>query len=699
MRIGEENVSPSRTVACLAVAACLAPGTPPERSTAADAHHLDDLVIVTEDRAVLTDGCDAVSVFRSDTGAAVFRGATHVSPGRLTATSDLRVVIASPPNSAVQVADGSWTELLYLAGSSDSTLTHWSSGIVLGTDTATLGGIAVLPGDKEFLVATSEKTFNFATSYLLLKNRPPFFVRKYAVPNRIVPEQHIGQSLGAAPVDELVVEILLSPDARHAYLLSDQGTVYTLDFRTMQLVGFPIELAPFQGRANTYFGAAIDRMHATLSADGRYLLANRGDSNEIRVADLSGGTAWVLGTSSDVESIGGLALDWRGQNSGLLAVHANNKVVVYRWAPHGPLIEVGRIAILPPRLTRNAGVDDCIGPKNSLAWSGDGTRLIAATDEGSGEFVIIDVGAAGTVLQLRHVLEACAKAWNMPNDILTTNGLRPPPTPTPTPSLTWTPVPTPTDAPSRMATPTQPAPSAMPTPSTTSTPTATETPAPTVTPTRPPSPIHLPLAIRERCVPGKRRVDLTLVIDASTTMRDDRTSTGRTKLDAAAEAARALVETLALPFDQGAVVTFSSDATLLVGLTGRRSEIEAALGRIAVGRQTRIDRGIAVAHEELTGPRRRASSAAVMVVLTDGLANPEPASTAVARAGEAKGDGITVFTIGLGRDADLDVAALEQMASRREYYYRAPDGEDLLAIYAAIAVEIPCPAEGYWGQK
>jgi hypothetical protein len=88
-----------------------------------------------------------------------------------------------------------------------------------------------------------------------------------------------------------------------------------------------------------------------------------------------------------------------------------------------------------------------------------------------------------------------------------------------------------------------------------------------------------------------------------------------------------------------------------------------------------------------------------MVVLTDGLANPEPASTAVARAGEAKGDGVTIFTIGLGRDADLDVGALEQMASRREYCYRAPDGEDLLAIYGAIAVEIPCPAKRHWGHR
>jgi hypothetical protein len=80
-----------------------------------------------------------------------------------------------------------------------------------------------------------------------------------------------------------------------------------------------------------------------------------------------------------------------------------------------------------------------------------------------------------------------------------------------------------------------------------------------------------------------------------------------------------------------------------------------------------------------------------------GLANPDAASAGVARAGKAKGDGITIFTIGLGRDADLDVAALEQMASRRGFCYRAPDGEDLLAIYGADRCGDPLPGEAVLG--
>ena len=88
-----------------------------------------------------------------------------------------------------------------------------------------------------------------------------------------------------------------------------------------------------------------------------------------------------------------------------------------------------------------------------------------------------------------------------------------------------------------------------------------------------------------------------------------------------------------------------------------------------------------------------------MILLTDGLANPEPASTAVQRAQAAKDDHITIFTIGVGKTTNLNVVELALMASRPEYFYLAPDGEDLAAIYRAIAVEIPCPAGQYWGRR
>jgi len=56
-----------------------------------------------------------------------------------------------------------------------------------------------------------------------------------------------------------------------------------------------------------------------------------------------------------------------------------------------------------------------------------------------------------------------------------------------------------------------------------------------------------------------------------------------------------------------------------------------------------------------------------------------------------------VFTIGLGRD--VEEAELAAMASGPGYYHHAPDAEALAGIYRRIAVDLPCPAEQFWGGR
>jgi hypothetical protein len=97
------------------------------------------------------------------------------------------------------------------------------------------------------------------------------------------------------------------------------------------------------------------------------------------------------------------------------------------------------------------------------------------------------------------------------------------------------------------------------------------------------------------------------------------------------------------------------------------------------------------------GPRHRPGDERVMIVLTDGRACPVGPEVAIEWAGAAQADGVKVFTIGLGEDLDSD--ALEVMASQPGYFYRAPDAEDVKAIHAAIAIEIPCPAPRTWGRR
>lgn len=250
-------------------------------------------------------------------------------------------------------------------------------------------------------------------------------------------------------------------------------------------------------------------------------------------------------------------------------------------------------------------------------------------------------------------------------------------TPTSEPSPTRTPVPSP------------PPPTLAP----------TSAPSPTVKPTPTPDPpaAYLPLALRERCTPEKRRVDVALVLDASSSMGEP-VPAGGTKMDAARSAVLAFLDELHLADgDQAALVAFHDDAVLARELTDDRQALERGLAAIMTGRGTRIHLGIEIAQRELFGSRRRPDNTPAMVVLTDGRANPEPVDLAVAQAQAAKQAGITVFTIGLGGDVELD--ALERMASRSEYSYRAPTADALAAIYRAIAVSIPCPSGGFWGRR
>ena len=253
----------------------------------------------------------------------------------------------------------------------------------------------------------------------------------------------------------------------------------------------------------------------------------------------------------------------------------------------------------------------------------------------------------------------------------------------------------------------------LPTP--TSTPTATTTPSPTVTPsatftrrptssatptasTRPtlaPADLFLPLLLLETCTPDVQRMDVVLAIDASTSMLEP-TSAARSKLDAAKAAARTFVGELG-DSDQAAIVAFNSDARLLRPLTVDRDAIAAAIDGIEVASETCIPCAVEVATAELTSERRLDANVPVLILLTDGRSNPRPVSEAETLAEAAKRDGITIFTIGLGED--VDVEALARMASRPTFFYHAPDAEALAAIYAAIATEVPCPAGAYWGRR
>lgn len=261
------------------------------------------------------------------------------------------------------------------------------------------------------------------------------------------------------------------------------------------------------------------------------------------------------------------------------------------------------------------------------------------------------------------------------------------PTATPPPTATATRAPTSTPT----ATPT-----ATPAPTATPTPTASPSPSPTAVP---PRPAFLPIALKDPgCPPADRFVDVVLVIDASTSMRG-LTERGRPKLEAVVEAAEAFLGhgiRLSAGQDRAAVVAFNDQPHVLQGLTSDRSRLRAALQRIAVREQSRVDLGVAAAAAELTGPLRRPGAAA-MIVLSDGRANPAPGSDAVAAARAARAAGIAVYVVGAG--PDLDAAVLRDMAGDARHYVPAPSAEALEGIYRQLVAAVLCPPEIYWGGR
>lgn len=230
-------------------------------------------------------------------------------------------------------------------------------------------------------------------------------------------------------------------------------------------------------------------------------------------------------------------------------------------------------------------------------------------------------------------------------------------------------------------------------------PSPSPTPTPTVTPssTPTPGPIYLPVLLRERCTPERVRADIVLVLDTSSSM------TGQ-PLEAAKAAAVRFVDIVLAGSETAiggagsriAIVGFNREAWRAHDLSDDAAALVDAIMGLEVTPGTRIDFGLAAALAELRGPRATPGNTPTVVLLTDGLHNGPP-DPVYALAVEARDAGMSIFMIGLG--ADVDVPFLETVAGSARRTYLAPGNADLRAIYEAVAGDIPCPADVFWGRR
>ena len=398
------------------------------------------------------------------------------------------------------------------------------------------------------------------------------------------------------------------------------------------------------------------------------------------VADLQTNTAWQAATDGTLGIAGGVDFNAEWVNGGLLAVHHGDSLGVYSYRPPVTMRKLADVRVPRPHFDIASS-----GPLLSIAWSGSGSHLIAAVDDGPAEFRVFEVLGCGRQVVPGAAYALCAAEPNMPNDVLTANGhLAPPPgfstrCPTPDPSGTATHRPEPTSERTATAPPT-PTPSETPSRMPTST-------APKWLPT---SLACLPLVVRERCETQHRRADVALVIDTSSSM------VGRKLADAKAAAAAFVAQMDLSPGrDQVAVVRYDTEAEVACRLTSARAMIDAAIRNLTSRSGTHIDVGLRTALAELQGPRHLERNLSVLILLTDGVQTGTPGEELRAAA-EVRAAGARLYTIGLG--ADVDAATLREMAGDDSRYHFAPDSADLARIYAEITSDILCPAPagGFW---
>jgi Mg-chelatase subunit ChlD len=621
---------------------------------------VDDFIFVTDDNPQGFGGCDAMSAVSRSNGRVLTRGRQYVSPGQLASTSDGSLVFAAATNNRRFLA-----ALIRKPG----TTPRWTSESI-GIRIELGSAIGIPPQDE-----------------VVLLNTPGGVLEAHRI-DRLI-RRETGQPVGRAPVGQ-AADIVFSHDGRIAYVVATDGEIHVLHTPALGSVREPIEYPPVSLTTGT--GARLRNTHASLSPDGRYLAINSAGPQVIVVGLETGEVSAVV--AAGMRKTYGLAFNYAqsGDNDGaLLAVHGRSVVAVYELVNTNSLTLVSQARVppqIPPEMPGAAGWNRVA----TLAWTGSGDGLVVAIG-GKREYRVLDFLPGAAELRRAFDFDACEATlavthYDQQFDVLTLHDRLHIGTPTATPSAP------PTDLPSPPSTNTT-EPTIAREPS--RTPTPTETGTATTRPTSISRPLSFPLLLKERCTSDKQRVDVALVIDASSSMTED-TSLGRPKLTAAIEAAVIFVDLLKFDAgDQAAIVAFNADAWLAQELTDDGQSLDRALDSIRTNMQTCLVCGVDVAADELAGERRDRDNTQVMIVLTDGLSNPRPASEAVRRAVETKADGVVIYTVGLGDTLDFD--ALTQIASRPEYFYLAPDAEELAGIYQQIAVEIPCPPEAFWGGR
>lgn len=186
--------------------------------------------------------------------------------------------------------------------------------------------------------------------------------------------------------------------------------------------------------------------------------------------------------------------------------------------------------------------------------------------------------------------------------------------------------------------------------------------------------------------------DVVLAIDLSGSMNNDSNNPPQ-PLTSVLTAAKAFVDRLR-DSDQVSLVTFATDAVVKYPLTQQLGDVARTVAKLSIDPKeetgsTNTGEAFTRALEEFGSNRHSIQSRKVLVLLTDGLAtapdeNPEEFAQKSAQAVKSKG--VTIFTIGLGEQVNMDF--IKTLASAPTQAYQALSVVDVDRIYRVITASL-----------
>jgi len=190
-------------------------------------------------------------------------------------------------------------------------------------------------------------------------------------------------------------------------------------------------------------------------------------------------------------------------------------------------------------------------------------------------------------------------------------------------------------------------------------------------------------------------LDVMLVIDVSGSMNNKLPGDIQTKLSGAQQAAEQFIDQLNASRDRVGLSPFSTEARPLTPLTFDFPSVKTKIDDLDAYGWTNMGDGIGNANGEFAANGRGNSTAWVMILLSDGMANRPYNETyarayAFEKAEAAAAMGVRIYTIGLGAKTDIDESLLKEIAalSSGTNYYYAPSADDLADIYMRIAQDL-----------